>query len=523
MYATAGSLYTIESDGSLYRVSPDDGTWAQVGAPGTWKATIAGTIYHGELYTAADNGGLYRTDLSTGERAQIGDADFASTVQMFATGDSLYTIETDGTLYRVNPEDGTWGQVGPKGAWAPTITGTIIDGTLYTAESGGGLYRTNLGDGTWQQLGQAAFGSTRLMFAKGPDVYTIETDGTLYRVVVNPQASLDAFIASIGITAQTPGVAIRVIDSGNIVFDKCYGLADVEDKRPITPQTTFELASCSKQFAGVAILKLYEQHKVSIDDDVRKYLPELPVYDAKNPIRIRNLEQHTSGLPEYMSFPAIQGKDPRFANDADYVIQFAALREQFPLQFPTGEKFQYCNTNYMLLVLIVERVTKKSYGTFLKQEVFGPLGMTTATVYETPDVRPHDPAIGYSNENGAFQPIWGAPPYRNETLLTVGDGGVWVSLDDLLRWDQAWQQGKVLKESTIRTAFVPTKTRDGNDNTYLFGWAMTFDKGKLVDMGHGGAWGGFRTSIDRNLVTRPTVLILSNGSFDLGGVFSAVK
>jgi CubicO group peptidase (beta-lactamase class C family) len=177
----------------------------------------------------------------------------------------------------------------------------------------------------------------------------------------------------------------------------------------------------------------------------------------------------------------------------------------------------------MLLALIVERVSKHSYGAFLKKEVFSPLGMATGTVYENPDIHPHDPAIGYSKQDGAYQPIWGAPPYRNETLLTVGDGGVWVSLDDLLRWDEAWLHGKVLKESTVESMLVATKTGDGNLDTYLFGWGMTFDQGKLVGMSHTGGWGGFHTVIDRNLVTRRTVLILSNGSFDTGPAFTAVK
>jgi hypothetical protein len=184
MYAAGDSLYTIETDGSLYRVNPIDGSWAQVGPGGEWKATIAGTIFNGALYTAEDNGGLYRTNLDTGEWTQIGQNEFGSTMQMFASGDMLYTIETDGSLYRVNPNDGTWAQVGASGAWQPTLAGTILDHWLYTTENNGGLYRTNLDTGDWQQLGQPEFGSTHFMFAMGPDLYTIETDGSLYRVAV---------------------------------------------------------------------------------------------------------------------------------------------------------------------------------------------------------------------------------------------------------------------------------------------------------------------------------------------------
>jgi len=303
---------------------------------------------------------------------------------------------------------------------------------------------------------------------------------------------------------------VLVIEDGKVVFQKGYGLANVKEKKPITARTTFELASCSKQFAGTAILLLQERGKLRLDDDVRKYLPELPVYNEKNPIRILDLARHTSGLPEYMDFPEVKGKDPKYLANGDFVGEFARQRKKFPLFFPPGEKSRYTNTNYMLMALIVERISKKSYGAFLKSEIFDPLGMSTARVYERPTVMVKEPALGYHKEKNTFQDIWGPPPFRQETLLTVGDGGVWASLEDLTRWDAGWRQGKVLKPETVKRALVPSKSRDGKPNDYAFGWILNVADGKLQRMSHEGSWGGFRTLVNRDLAANRTIVVLAN-------------
>ncbi|HEV3436549.1 MAG TPA: serine hydrolase domain-containing protein, partial [Gemmata sp.] len=218
---------------------------------------------------------------------------------------------------------------------------------------------------------------------------------------------VDSIVADAGIKADTPGAAILVLEHGKEVFRKCYGLAHLKDKKPITPQTTFELASCSKQFTGTAILLLYEQGKLALEDDIRKHLPELPEYDKKNPIRILHLARQTSGLHEYMDFENVKGKHPKFVTNEDYVGLFALERKKAPLYFPTGSDWRYTNTNFMLLALIVERVSKESFGTFLKREIFDPLGMKTAGVYEKPNFMPHEPALGYHKDKNIWNETWG--------------------------------------------------------------------------------------------------------------------
>jgi CubicO group peptidase (beta-lactamase class C family) len=310
---------------------------------------------------------------------------------------------------------------------------------------------------------------------------------------------------------DAPGAAVLAIDHGKVVFERCYGLANLKDKKPITPRTTFELASVTKQFTGAAILRLYEQGKLDLDDDVRKYLPELPEYNPKNPIRILNLARHTSGLRECMDFPDVKGKDPAYLSNEDYVGEFARQRKEFPLYFPTGTNSRYTNTNYLLLALIVERVSKQSFGAFMKSEFFDPLGMKSATVYENPRVKPKEPALGYSKDKGAFEEAWGPPPFRHETLLTVGDGGLWASLNDMARWDEGWRKGKVLKPKTIKEALVPSKFGKDQTNDYAFGWGVTMKNGKLAGQSHNGGWGGFATYIERNIADDRTLVILNNG------------
>jgi CubicO group peptidase (beta-lactamase class C family) len=335
---------------------------------------------------------------------------------------------------------------------------------------------------------------------------------------------MGSIVANAGIRADTPGAAVLVIEGGKVVFEKGYGLAHLNDKKPITPRTTFELASCSKHFAGAAVLRLFEQGKLGLEDDVRKYLPELPQYDKKNPIRILHLARHSSGLPEYMNFPNVKGKNPKFLANEDFVHEFARQRKKFPLYFPTGAESRYTNTNYMLLALIVERISKKSFGAILKSEFFDPLGMKTARVYENPRVRVPEPALGYSKDKNRLKITWGAPPLRQETLLAVGDGGVWVSLEDMIRWDAGWRQNKVLKPATVKRALVPSKTRDGKSNDYAFGWHLSLDNGKLVRLSHTGAWGGFRTLVDRDLAADRTIIVLGNlDNLDPGAIGTPVE
>jgi CubicO group peptidase (beta-lactamase class C family) len=337
-------------------------------------------------------------------------------------------------------------------------------------------------------------------------------------------AAVDALVRKNGFTAEGPGLAVLVYQPGKFVLKKGYGLADLDGQTPVTPRTLFELASVSKTFTATAVLILHDRGKLSVDDDVRRYLPELPEYRKGRLIRIRDLLQHVSGVPDYLEFEDVPARHKGYRVNEDYAGEFARQRRKFPLHFAPGERYEYSNTNFMLLALIVERVSGESFGTFLHDEVFVPAGMTDSFVYESPEAVPAHPApgcvnaVGYekAKKKGRWTAAWGTPPSRHEELLTVGDGAVWTNLEDMTRWDAAVRGGKLVKPETMRLALTPSKTRDGKTNNYGFGWALYFDDGgKLIGYGHDGSWGGFHTSYYRYVAADRTTVLLSNrGDFD---------
>ena len=206
-----------------------------------------------------------------------------------------------------------------------------------------------------------------------------------------------------------------------------------------------------------------------------------------------------------------------WVND-DYLGMFAKQRQKHPLDFPTGAKYDYNNTNFMLLALIVERVGKRSFGKFLRDEIFHPVGMEHSFVYESPKAVPDNPP-GYTNavayewrkKKSVWEAAWGAPPARHEELLAVGDGAVWTNLEDMHKWDIAVRAEKLLKPATWKLALTPSKTRDGKTNDYGLGWGLYYDKpSELYGYGHDGSWEGFQTTYYRYLTTDRTTVLLSN-------------
>jgi CubicO group peptidase (beta-lactamase class C family) len=338
--------------------------------------------------------------------------------------------------------------------------------------------------------------------------------------------AFDKLVRKQGFTADGPGLAVQVRHPGGLFFQRCCGLANLADHVPVTPHTMFELASVSKIFTATAVLILHDRHQLSVLDDVRKHVPELPAYRKDRPIRITDLLQHVSGLPDYLAFEDVPRHNTGYWVNDDYVAELARQETRYPQRFPAGQKYEYQNTNYLLLAVVIARVTGQSFGTFLREAVLGPAGMKNSFVYESPSSVPKQPAtgclraVGYEKEKGGWQPAWGAPPARDETLLTVGDGGVWTNLEDLDAWDRTLRQGKLVRPLSMRLALTPSETRDGKINDYGRGWSLYFgeagDAGAVLKgYGHDGSWGGFRTSYYRDLLADRTTVLLSNrGTFD---------
>lgn len=344
-------------------------------------------------------------------------------------------------------------------------------------------------------------------------------------------AAIDKVVEKSGIHAHEPGVAIFIYQPGKISFKKGYGLANVKTEKPITPRTLFELASVSKTFTATAVLILHDRGKLSIDDEIAKYLPEMKTYRKGGPIHIRNLLNHTSGLPEYFDIEDVPARHKSYWVNDDYVDVFGKRHNQLQQKIGTGEKHVYTNTNFMLLASVVERVSKKPFSKFMRDEIFDPVGMEHTFVYQHPKVPENPPgyinAVGYQwkKKKEMWEATWGAPPARNETMLVVGDGSIWTNLEDMAKWDAAIREHKLLKPETWKMALAPSKTNDGKVFGYGLGWAPYYDKPKdIYGYGHDGSWGGFETSYYRYLPPDRTTVILTNkGDFDTNKLWDALN
>lgn len=274
----------------------------------------------------------------------------------------------------------------------------------------------------------------------------------------------------------------------------------------------FELASVSKIITASATMILHDQKKLLISDDIRKHIPEFPEYNKQQPIRIRDLLQHSSGLPSYMDFADVRSKNDGHRVNEDYVAEFASKKPA--VTFAAGARHEYNNTNYLLLAAIIARVTGKRYGVFLKESILEPAGMTTAFVSEGPGTVPpvegRVDAIGYVQNNGKWEEAWGVPPHRKETLLTCGDGAIWCNAEDMVAWDAFVHSGKMVKPATAKLALTPIKTGDGKAGGGL-GWGLSFEGTKLSGYGHSGGWGGFGTYYWHDIPSGRTIVFLGNG------------
>ncbi len=293
-------------------------------------------------------------------------------------------------------------------------------------------------------------------------------------------------------TGQFNG-AVLVAENGKVIYQKGFGKANIEKQIAFTPDTSVYLASLTKQFTAMAIMILVEQHKLSYDDTLSKYFPEFPPYAQK--ITIRNLLNHTSGIPDYPQFglerPGLTNQD---------VLN--TLIKQQSLRFAPGEKFDYSNSGYILLAMIIERVSKQPNRLFLKNKIFQPLGMKSTFVYDKSASLPEKRARGYSRfgEDDDY------------TLLTFGEGGIYSTVKDLYQWDKSLYTEKLVKQSTLMEAFTPAKLNDGRVSNYGFGFGIATYNGEPT-ASHAGRFGGFNTYIKRFLKNRSAIIFLTNSGF----------
>jgi CubicO group peptidase (beta-lactamase class C family) len=317
-----------------------------------------------------------------------------------------------------------------------------------------------------------------------------------------------------GIKSTDPGIAVLAMRPGRVLLMEGYGLADIASKQAITACTRFELASVSKTMTATAVLVLQERGLLSIDDDVRKFIPELPKY-PNGPLRIRDMLLHVSGLPNYLELESVAKSNKRYWVNADYLPAMGKAE----LDFAIGQKYEYNNTNYMLMALVIERAAKKPFGDVMRDEIFVPAGMKNTFVHSGPGsipkhtAPPCNDAIGYEKTDGSWVATWGLPPAFHEAdHLEVGDGAIWSNLEDMANWDTALRTNKLLKPATMKLALTGSKKNKG----YGLGWQLYHeDDGSLYGYGHDGYWEGFNTMYYNYLTDKHTIVLLSNRGHEI--------
>lgn len=294
-----------------------------------------------------------------------------------------------------------------------------------------------------------------------------------------------------------PGAAVIVVKDGEIIFRKGRGMANLEFGVPIEPDMVFRLGSITKQFTVVAILMLAEQGKLALDDFITKFLPDYPTHDHL--ITIEHLLTHTSGIKSYTDMPECP---PLWRKDLT-VQELIDFFKYQPMQFAPGKRWAYNNSGYILLGAIIEKVSGQTYEQFIQQNIFDPLGMKQS-YYDSPlRVIPRRVA-GYEkglegNCNADYLSM--TQPYAAGALAST--------VDDLAIWDSALYTEQLLKQETLRQAFISHRLTDGSSTAYGYGWAISEYKGHLL-IEHGGSIHGFRTHAIRMPDDRVFVAVLSN-------------
>lgn len=292
--------------------------------------------------------------------------------------------------------------------------------------------------------------------------------------------------------------AVLVARDGKPILSKGYGKANLEWGVDVTPDTKFRLGSVTKQFTGMAILLLEEEGKLSTADPLHKLVPEAP--DSWRGVTIHHLLTHTGGVPSFTSIPEYMKNKLQPAPPLESLKWVAAK----PLEFTPGERFKYSNTGYTLLGLIVERASGMGYGEFVQKRIFGPLGMKD-TGYDTQREVVARFASGYSQGPRGLRPA-----EHIDMTVPHGAGALYSTVLDLMKWDAALREGKLLSAASYEKYFRPEK--DG----YAYGWSVETRDG-VKQISHGGGIDGFSTMIVRVPEQKLVVVTLSNLEQSLGG------
>ena len=296
-----------------------------------------------------------------------------------------------------------------------------------------------------------------------------------------------------------PGCQISISRNGQIIFSKAWGMADLERKIPLSTNSVIEAGSVSKQFVAAAILLLEQQGKLSLDDDVRKYVPELPDYGS--PIRLRHMLHHTSGLRDWGAIAELTGwpRTKKFYSNEDALEIIARQRH---LNNKPGAEYIYSNSNYNLFAIIIQRVSGLTLAAFTRKYIFQPAGMTHTQWRDDPNRIVLNRAIAYSRSDSGY-----ATDMPNEYVY--GNGGLLTTTEDLLKWDNFYQQGHLGSPSLFLTQIKTDPLNNGVINPYAAGLFIQKVRG-WDNINHSGATAGYRAYVETYPELGLSFAVLSN-------------
>jgi CubicO group peptidase (beta-lactamase class C family) len=307
--------------------------------------------------------------------------------------------------------------------------------------------------------------------------------------------SVDSYITREMQRQHIPGMSVAILRGDSLLLGRGYGLANVELGVPASDSTIYQSGSVGKQFTAAAVAMLIQRGCLRLDDRIVKWLPEgAGVWDS---VTVRHLLTHTSGVAEYTDSTFDYRKD----YTEDQLVRFAAARQ---LDFSPGERWAYSNTGYLLLGVLIHRVTGRSYGEILRDLIFAPLGMRTTRIISEADIVPNR-AAGYQLVKGKLKnQDWVAP-----SLNTTADGSLYFSIQDMVKWAVSLNQGRIPDRKVLQAVWSPVRLNDGGFYPYGFGWELAGQRGHRR-IGHTGSWQGFKSAIHRYPALRLTVVALAN-------------
>jgi CubicO group peptidase (beta-lactamase class C family) len=300
---------------------------------------------------------------------------------------------------------------------------------------------------------------------------------------------------------DSPGFALAIIKDSETIYKRGYGIADLEHNIPISSSSVFDIASTSKQFTAMCIALLARQGKLSLDDEIQKYIPEMPSYEY--PITVRHLIHHTSGIRDYLTLMELASMRSENDYPDDEIIGLIARQKE--LNFKPGDEHLYSNSGYFLLAEIVKRVSGKSLAAFANENIFSPLGMNATHFHDDFTMIVKDRAIGYyPKDEGGFR-------IDMSIFDVVGDGGVYTTVEDLSLWDRNFYQNRLggYGQDLIEEVTKPGKLNSGEVLKYGFGLGIGQYRGLKI-VSHGGAWMGYGSEMLRFPKQRLSVICLSN-------------